>query len=65
MDKRIIKTKKNLYDGLLEVMREKEFEDIKVSDICDKALTNRSTFYDRFSDKYELLTSLIEDLKKN
>lgn len=64
MDKRIIKTKKNLYDGLLEVMREKEFEEIKVSDICDKALTNRSTFYDHFSDKYELLTSLIEDLKK-
>lgn len=64
MDKRIIKTKKNLYEGLLEVMKEKEFEDIKVSDICDKAMTNRSTFYDHFSDKYELLTSLIEDLKK-
>ena len=65
MDKRIIKTKNNLYDGLLKVMKEKEFEDIKVSDICEKAITNRSTFYDHFSDKYELLTSLIEDLKKS
>lgn len=64
IDKRILKTKKNLYEGLLEVMKNKEFEEIKVSDICEKALTNRSTFYDHFSDKYELLTSLIEDLKK-
>lgn len=64
IDKRILKTKKNLYEGLLEVMKEKTFEDVKVSDICDKALTNRSTFYDHFSDKYELLTSLINDLKE-
>ncbi len=63
IDKRILKTKKSLYEGLLEAMKDKEFEEIKVSDICDKALTNRSTFYDHFSDKYELLTSLIEDLK--
>lgn len=64
IDKRIIKTKRSLYEGLLEVMKEKTFEDIKISDICDKAMTNRSTFYDHFSDKYELLSSLIEDLKE-
>lgn len=64
IDKRVLKTKRSLYEGLLAVMKEKEFEEIKVSDICDKALTNRSTFYDHFSDKYELLTALIEDLKK-
>ena len=64
IDKRILKTKKSLYEGLLEVMKEKTFEDIKISDICDKAMTNRSTFYDHFADKYELLASLIEDLKK-
>ena len=63
IDKRVLKTKKNLYDGLLEVMKDKTFEDIKVSNICEKAMTNRSTFYDHFSDKYELLSSLMEDLK--
>ncbi len=63
MDKRILKTKKNLYEGLLKVMKEKEFENIKISEICEKALTTRSTFYDHFTDKYELLYSLIEDLK--
>lgn len=63
-DLRVIKTKKNLYEGLLMMMRDKPFEDIKVSDICEKTLINRSTFYDHFSDKYELLNSLINDLEK-
>lgn len=62
-DLRIVKTKRNLYEGLLFMMKEKPFEEIKVSDICKEALTNRSTFYDHFNDKYELLVSLIEDLK--
>ena len=65
IDLRIIKTKKNLYDSLLYLMKEKSFEDIKVSDICEKALVNRSTFYAHFSDKYELLSSLLSDLKNS
>ncbi len=65
VDLRIIKTKKNLYEGLLNLMKEKTFEEIKVSDICSEALTNRSTFYDHFSDKYELLDSLIKDLEND
>lgn len=64
LDKRVVKTKRNLYQGLLEVMQDKTFEEIKISDICNKAMTNRSTFYDHFDDKYELLTSLMEDLKQ-
>ena len=68
VDLRIIKTKKNLYEGLLNLMKERTFEEIKVSDICNKALTNRSTFYDHFSDKYELLdleNDLVEKLEEN
>ena len=62
-DLRITKTKRNLYEGLLSIMKEKAFEEIKVSEICQTALVNRSTFYDHFDDKFELLESLIEDLK--
>lgn len=62
-DLRIIKTKRNLYDSLTKLMSIKEFEDIKVSDICNLALINRSTFYAHFNDKYELLNSFIYDLK--
>ena len=42
---------------------EKSFEEIKVSDICKKALINRSTFYSHYSDKYELFMELINALK--
>ena len=62
-DLRIVKTKRSLYTALLELMQEKSFEEIKVLDICNKSLTNRSTFYDHFNDKYELLDSLINEMK--
>ena len=62
-DLRIRKTKANLYKGLIMMLEEKPFEEIKVTDICQIALVNRSTFYDHFNDKYELLTSLIDDIK--
>lgn len=62
-DLRVIKTKNSLYNALLELMKEKTFEEIKVSDICNKALINRSTFYAHFEDKYELLSACINDLK--
>lgn len=72
-DLRVIKTKNILYSTLLELMKEKQFEEIKVSDICSHALINRSTFYSHYNDKYELLEeyintlkdSLIEELSKN
>lgn len=45
-------------------MKNKPFEEIKVSDICKEAKTNRSTFYNNFNDKYDLLSSLIHDLEE-
>lgn len=44
-------------------MKDRPFEEIKVSEICERAMTNRSTFYAHFEDKYSLLNSLILDLK--
>ena len=64
-DLRIIKTKKVIYEALIDLMKEKTFEEIKVSDICNKALINRSTFYAHYEDKYELLVEFINDLKSN
>ena len=62
-DLRIVKTKKVLFDTLIKLMRQKNFDKIKISDICDEALINRSTFYAHYEDKYELLDDFIEDLK--
>ena len=63
-DLRVIKTKKILYETLIELMKTKTFEEIKVSDLCTKALINRSTFYAHYDDKYELLLEFINSLKE-
>ncbi len=64
VDLRIIKTKNLLYTTLISLLKDYTFEEIKVSDICNKALINRSTFYAHYTDKYELLASCIEDIKE-
>ena len=61
-DLRITKTKASLYRGLMLLMKKKTFEEIKVSEICTIAFINRSTFYDHFNDKYELLQALMDDM---
>ena len=68
------KNKKNQYHHLnrdqraqIEILineNDKTFEEIKVSDICKKALINRSTFYSHYNDKYELLVDFINVLKE-
>ena len=63
VDLRIVKTNKVLYEALLDLLKEQTFEEIKVSDICAKALVNRSTFYSHFNDKFELVASFMNDLK--
>ena len=63
IDLRIIKTKKVLYQALENLMIDNSFEEIKVSDICTRALINRSTFYAHYTDKYELLDEYINSLK--
>lgn len=62
-DLRTIKTKKNLYDALILLMKQTNFENIKVADICKHALVNRSTFYNHYQDKYDLLDDLLTDFK--
>lgn len=63
-DLRIIKTHKALYRALIDLLKEMEYEEIKVSDLCTKAMVNRSTFYAHFNDKYDLFDSFLKDLKQ-
>lgn len=62
-DLRIVKTRKALYHAFEKLMKSKSFEQIKVSDICNEALINRSTFYDHYNDKYDLLEEYINSLR--
>jgi AcrR family transcriptional regulator len=62
LDLRIRRTHKLLFDSLTSLLAEKSFDDIRISDICDKAMVHRTTFYKHFEDKYHLLDFLLRQL---
>lgn len=55
MDLRVRRTRKLLWEALLAEMSERAFEDITVTDICERAMVHRTTFYKHYEDKYALL----------
>ena len=64
-DLRILKTKKAIKDAFFDLVSEKTFEKVAVSDIADKAMINRATFYLHYQDKYDLLNSLENEVLNN
>lgn len=61
LDLRVRRTYKFLWDALLKLMMEHDFEAITVTDICEHAMVHRTTFYKHYTDKYELLSQGIQD----
>ena len=54
-------TKKALANALQELMTEKSFEKISVSEICERCNMNRKSLYYHFSDKYDLLNWIFDE----
>jgi AcrR family transcriptional regulator len=54
-DLRVRRTHKLLWEALVTLMAEREFETISVKEICDRAMVHRTTFYKHYEDKYDLL----------
>ncbi len=63
MDLRTKMTIQLLTDALFKLMQQKKFEEISVKEICKEAQVNRSTFYNRFEDKHQLLAQLFKELQ--
>jgi AcrR family transcriptional regulator len=61
-DRRILRTRDALGDALVALMKQKNFDDITVQDVLDRAGVGRSTFYVHFSDKDDLFLSDVEDM---
>lgn len=61
MDKRVIKTKRNLKQTLLRLILDIPLEKITVTQICKEAETSRITFYTYYEDKYALVDEMIDD----
>ena len=58
-DLRVVKTKENIENSLLECLKTHKFRDITVKMIVEKSRINRSTFYHNYLDKYDLLEQLL------
>jgi AcrR family transcriptional regulator len=68
-DQRVKITKMLLKKSLVELMRENPISKISVKMLCEAADINRSTFYAHYTDQYDLLKQLeqevIAELKKH
>lgn len=60
-DPRVIRTKKLIQDALMTLVQKKDFDDITVKDISEKATINRATFYAHYVDKFVLLHDMISE----
>lgn len=61
-DRRIRKTQKLLKNSMIELMGEKDFKNISVKDLTERADLNRGTFYNHYTDTYDLLAKMEADV---
>lgn len=60
MDPRIARSRAVLHEAVIALAGERALDEITVADITARAGVNRSTFYQHFSDKGELLADALE-----
>lgn len=62
MDKRVRKTDAAIYKAFGAALKEKEYSEISVEDILQRAKISRSTFYAHFKTKDDVLDSLLRNI---
>ena len=60
-DRRVVRTKTNLSKALIELIVEKPYKSISINDILERADVGRSTFYNHYQDKDDLLFSHVPE----
>ncbi len=61
-DRRVRRTKSLLMQGLIQLMETKDVKDISVKELADLADINRGTFYLHYSDVYDMLSQIEDEL---
>lgn len=64
-DRRVQRTRRALREALVELTLERGWDAVSVQQICDRADIGRSTFYNHFGDKEDLLVDGLDDLKRH
>lgn len=62
VDRRVRKTKAQLRRGLARLMQEKSINEITVKELVDEVDINRSTFYLHYTDIYQMLQKIEEEV---
>lgn len=60
MDRRIRKTQKAIIGAFVELLAEKDFKDITINEVADRADVSRGTVYLHYMDKFDLLDKCID-----
>lgn len=61
VDRRIIKSQEAIKKAVIELLSEKNFDQITIQDIADRADVSRKTIYLHYVDKFDLLDKLMEE----
>ena len=61
-DRRVLRTRKMLLDGLMDLLKEKDIKDISVKELADYVDINRCTFYLHYKDVYDMLEKIEAEL---
>lgn len=64
LDLRVQKTRSALTNALYDLMCQKNLDEITVTELCEKAVVRKATFYKHFGDKTEVLVYMIQELQR-
>ena len=64
-DRRVRYTKMVLKDSFISLLEKKDISQITVKEICENADINRATFYSHYTDVYDLLKRIENELLEN
>lgn len=53
-----VESRKKIQAAVIELLKDHDLKDLKVTAICEKAQINRSSFYDNYTDIYDLIAKL-------
>ena len=65
VDRRVKYTKMVLKQSFIKLLGEKNISQISIKEICENADINRATFYAHYSDQYDLMEQIQDELFEN
>lgn len=62
VDLRVVKTKRSIKNAFVELLSEKDIDDITIKEIADRAVINRKTFYNYYKGVYQIVDEIENEI---